>query len=393
MTERLTQLMTLEAERLDIPPTPTADVLGRGRGLRRRRRAGQAVAGLAVVALIGTGVAVLAGGDDQGKAALDPAGPPVAVAAPDLGAVFSIGPTVYLRGGEVQATVDDVVVKSMYYTSAGLLVRHGENSYSDGGGPQRFSLVTDDGVVHPVSVTTEEVVPGVDIDQPYLAYAEVVDGTVDVVVHDVATDEEVARVSVPDATTWGGWSAPPVSLVGDRIYVGTDDVTRVVDWRTGEVSEDASVEPGYPPSVDAGRTTRVSGNDRQVLDAATGEVLLTVPTKARDYAYVVLSPDGRFLKVVSQGDEEMLPPDQASFDVYDVDTGNAVALSGQAYDWTWTPDGQLFNLDDQGALTTCSAETAECTSEEIPLDVLPNSTKGAEDFSDDLVLGNTVRES
>ena len=54
--------------------------------------------------------------------------------------------------------------------------------------------------------------PSTDPDQPYLAYAEEVDGVVQVVVLDVRDESEVARVPVPDAKKWGGWVAPPVAL-------------------------------------------------------------------------------------------------------------------------------------------------------------------------------------
>ena len=43
------------------------------------------------------------------------------------GPVFAVGTTVYLDGGKTKATVDDKAIKSLYYTSAGVLVRHGNN--------------------------------------------------------------------------------------------------------------------------------------------------------------------------------------------------------------------------------------------------------------------------
>ena len=191
MTERLSTLLREEASTLDVPPPPAASVVTRGRSLRRRRRVGAAAAALALVTVVGTGLAMgLDGSGDDGATGVDPAGPSTG-----HGAVFSLGTTVFYDGGTQSATIDDQAIKSTYYTSAGLLVRHGDNNASDGGGPQRFSLVTEDGTVTPVSVVTEEVVPGIDPAQPYLAYAEVVDGEVQVVVHDVATDEEVARRS------------------------------------------------------------------------------------------------------------------------------------------------------------------------------------------------------
>ncbi|MBU1801854.1 MAG: hypothetical protein KKA97_06380, partial [Actinobacteria bacterium] len=86
MTERLTALMTAEADLLDVPPAPTATVLTRGRTLRRRRRGAQLGTGLAALALVaGVGLAVTSGSDDR-RDALDPSGSPSAGAdAPDLG--------------------------------------------------------------------------------------------------------------------------------------------------------------------------------------------------------------------------------------------------------------------------------------------------------------------
>ena len=391
MTERLAQLMAAEADRLDVPPAPTADVLGRGRGLRRRRRAGQVAGGvavLAVLAVVGAG-GVLVSSGDGGRGPVAPAAPSAPGIASAVGAVFSIGPTVYLDGGRVSATVDDVVVKSMYFTSAGVLVRHGDNSNSDGGGPQRFSLVTPDGTVRRVSATTDEVVPGVDVNQPYLAYAVVVDGTVEVVVHDVATDEEVARVAVPDAQEWGGWSAPPVELDGDRVYVGTDDVARVVDWRTGEVTEDPTIEPGPPPEISGGRIARFHDGAGEVIDATSGEVLLRLPVDPMQTSALQVSPDGRYALQLDQvPDADNLP----TFRVFDVDTGDAVTINRPPYGWTWSADDQLFYLDD-GIVTTCSVTTTECTESNPDLAVLPGSRPGQDDYSDDLVMGTELHES
>jgi|GEM_PF-1574696 len=394
MTERLTALMTAEADLLDVPPAPTATVLSRGRTLRRRRRGLQVGTGLAALALVaGVGLAVTSGSDERGDA-LDPSGSPSAGAdAPDLGAVFAIGPDVHLTGVDVVADIDDVTVKSMYYTSAGVLVRHGDNSYSDGGGPQRFSLVTPEGEVNRLSVVTNEVVPGVDTEQSLLAYAEVVDGTVEVVVHDVVADEEVTRIPVPDARKWGGWSAPPVSLVGDDVYVGTDDVARVVDWRTREVREDPSIDPGYPPEVFGGRTLAAAGSATTVVDATSGQVLLSIDSPEDGYTYASLSPDGRYALAMTVpdflGGRDLPEPTQ---EVYGVDTGESAMIEVADGAFGWTPGGDLVSLDGSGVLTTCDTE-GTCSTEQLDLEVLPDSLPGAEDFSDDLVLGNEVRES
>jgi hypothetical protein len=375
MTERLSTLLRDEAAGLDVPAPPAGAVIAQGRSLRRRHRAGFAATGLALVVIVGAGVAIGVGGTgDDGSNAVHPAGPSTG-----HGAVFTVGTTVYLDGGTKTARIDDKAIKSTYYTSAGLLVRHGNNNYSDGGGEQRFSLVTEDGTVHPVSVVTEEVVPGVDPTQPYLAYAEVVGGEVQVVVHDVSTDEEVARVPVPDAKEWGGWSAPPVSLSGDVVYVGTDDVARTVNWRTGEVATTDTIGPGYP-DVSGGRAVEQTGDkpgdQMTVVDVATGEVLLEVD--AGKVGYLKLSPDGRYA---------MADADRKSVDVYDVDAGTHITLDGQSYDYGWSPDGDLFQVKGQHVLT-CSTSTAECTTTDVTI-----PAEGGGVAPDDLRYGNQTYES
>jgi hypothetical protein len=352
VTERLADLMRRAVDDLPVPPAPSADVLQHGRAVRRRRGlAAVGGAAAAVVVVAGIGIAAT-GGRDDGAGKDDPG--PVASASGLSGAVFSIGTTVFLDGGVRSVTIDDKAIKSSYYTSAGLLVRHGNNNYSDGGGPQRFSLVRPDGTVSSVSVVTEETVPGVDGAQPYLAYTEVKDGEVQVVVHDVSNDTEVARVTLPGDFEWGGWSGPPVALSGDMVYVGTDDVVRTVDWRTGVIGQtDVLPPPGY--LVEGGRTVGHAGDDSTVLDVTTGETLLSVP--AGRHGYLTLSPDGEFATLDTG----------KSFDVYNVDSGTHVSFDGAAYDYGWTPEDDLARLDDHHVVT-CSATSGECTtgSDTIP---------------------------
>ncbi len=210
MTERLKQLLGGEADGLPIPPPPTNAVIRQGRGIRRRNRMVVGAAGLAAAVVVGGTALALAPGDDGRDTA-----PDAAAAAPPPGAVYAVGNTVYLDDGAQSLTVDDKAVKSLYYTSAGVLVRQGNNAWSDGGGPQRFSLIAPDGSLSPVSVETEETVHATDPDQPYLAYGQAVDGNLVVFVHDVATDEQVAKVVV--GPTRDGWF--PVSIDGDHVIV------------------------------------------------------------------------------------------------------------------------------------------------------------------------------
>jgi len=349
VTERLTDLLHRAVDDLVIPPAPSTVVISHGRSVRRRRRFSLAT-GAALLAA-GVGVAAIVG-DAPADRGTDPADTTSGL----TGAVFSVGVTVYWDGGAHHTTIDDQAIKSSYFTSVGLLVRHGDNNASDGGGPQRFSLVRPDGTVSPVSVVTEEIVPGVDPTEPYLAYTEVVDGVVQVVVHNVSTDEEVARVPLPGRLEWGGWSGPPVALDGDTVYVGTLDVIRTVDWRTGEMGKVDGLGSGYP-SINGGRTVGRTGDRATVVDVDTGEVLLSVA--AGRHGYLALSPDGRFATLDTG----------RSFDVYDIETGTHTTFEGGSYDYGWTAEDDLARLEHHHVVT-CSPITAECTTgaERIPGD-------------------------
>ncbi len=362
MTDRLAQLLHDEADGLPVPPAPAPAVIARGRGLRTRRRIATGAGALAALALIGTGIALTTSGDD-GRG-VDPVAP--SRSGPDLGAVFSIGTEVYLEGGDVRATIDDGAVKSLFYTSAGVVVRHGDNPYSDGGGKQRFSLVTPDGTVEPVSVETEETYHSTDPTQPILVWAETVRGVVQVVVWDLVGDREVSRTPVPGARS----DFLPVSVSGDQVWLRAGEAGFVVDWRTGEVRpEDGEFDLG---GVAGGRAAVTAEDRSTVVDVATGEVLLDVEPEG-GYSWLQLSPDGRFAKVFVEDDVD---PADAVTTVYDVATGAQVEVPGAGYDWGWTSAGDLVSVDDSGEVTTCDAVSGDCATTTPELDVLPNSLEG-----------------
>jgi hypothetical protein len=385
MTERLNQLLHAEVDRLDVPLPDPGAALAQGRRLRRRRRAAMVGAAAVVLTLVGGTALVVGNGDDD--RALQPAG-----SSPD-GLAFAIGNNVYVEDAAVRATIDDTSVKSLYYTSAGVLVRHGNNPDSDGGGPQRFSLVTPDGAVKPVSVVTEETVHSADPAQPYLAFAEKNGDVTEVVVWNVETDSEEARVALPDGLRWGGWSAPPVSLSGDDVYVGTEDVALVVDWRSGSVTETDAIPPGFP-QVFGGRAE----GDGRVVDATTGETLLQVDGQD---TYLSLSPDGRFAMANTyDGDRPVT--------VYDVASGAHVDIEPASRGYGWSPDGELFTVDGH-ELTTCSPATGECATSDVELVEEPRDSEGVmtkcdasgkctpvgppPDYSGELRLGGMTYES
>ncbi|KAA1425638.1 hypothetical protein [Nocardioides antri] len=346
MTERLRQLLGDEAGVLDVPPPSTDAVLRQGRGLRRRNRLVAGAAGVAAAVVVGGSVVALAG-DGGGKAAPDPSSPTISD-----NAVFSYGNQVFYDGPSHRAEIQDNAVKSLFYTSAGVVVRHGDSSASDGGGPQRFSLVSPDGTVERLGLETEETVHASDVDQQYIAYAEAVDGELQAVVYDVAADVEEARVTVgATAETWF-----PVSIDDETLYVqdGYDNPAYAVDWRSGEVSE-SDIPSVW--NVAAGRVTATVDGESAVVDVATGDVLVSSGSGS-----LVLSPDGRYAALAA-GEEAQVEPDrEVPTQVFDLESGSDVTVFGTPYDWGWTADGDLFQVE-KSQVRTCDTATGECTTE------------------------------
>jgi hypothetical protein len=342
MTERLTDLLTAEAGGLDVPAPPAGDILARGKGVRRRRRLATGAAAVVTAAVVGGAAALTLGGGSSD--------PEVAtVPEPMVGPVFTVDTTVYYGDDLRTAEIDDDAVKSIFYTSAGVLVRHGDNSFSDGGGPQRFSLVAPDGTVSPLGLVTEETVHASDTDQPYVVYGENKDGMLEVVVYDVLADEEAARVVVGE--TEDNWF--PISLDGDTVYVkdGYEGGVFAVDWRSGEATEIDDVSTVW--EAHGGYFGDYRDGKPVVVDVRTGDVVLTGPP----VGYFEISPDGRYAGLVDEEGEG--GGETTEFVVYDIATGESVSIAGYAFDFGWTPDGDLFEVGPD-TVTTCDTATGEC---------------------------------
>lgn len=276
-----------------------------------------------------------------------------------MGAVFAVDDTVYLQGGTVSATLDQTV-QAMYLTSAGVVVRTNKDGASDGGAPFHFSLIAPDGTTIDLGLTIGEVVPATDPSEPYLAYASMHDNAIQAVVVDVTSGEEVARVEVPGTFTWGGWEAPPVALAGSTVYVGNDDVTEMVDWRTGEASTSEVLPGNTVPDISGGNVVVAGGGGTiSVLHASSGSKLLEL--EVGKLTYMDLSPDGRYAKVVDQRK-------RSGFDVYSVSDGSHVALEGQAWNYGWSSDGDLFGVSPDG-VEVCTSGTGDCTTAPLPAGV------------------------
>lgn len=363
MTDRLSTLLRDEADAVRVPPPPTADVLRRGRAVRRRHQAVSTLTALAVVGVV-AGTALVATRDGADRGSEQPAQSPGVL---DTGATFTVGTTLWYDDASRSAPIPDAAVKSLYYTSAGVLVRHGDTSWSDGGGEQRFSLVTPDGEVRPVGVATEEVAHTTDPAQPYLAWTQAVDGVAQVVVHDVAADEEVARVPLPDVDPESFlWT----TLSGDTAYVmASGEPAAEVDWRTGEVA--APSQPVY----DIGGDHADVG--RRIIDLGSGEVLYE---SASPRASVDLSPDGRYVLVSTYRRAGTLSQ------VHDLVEGDATADLAGLQPYSWTAGSRLFNVDDEW-VTTCDPDTGECSGVQAP-----HGANGRA-LQETLKLGGTTYES
>ncbi len=360
MTDRLSALLHEEADLLDVPMPAATETIRAGRRIRRRRTVTRTVAVVAAVACIGTGAAVLVDGPrdaDDPATDVSPSAEGQFLPA-DVGAVFATGDTVYLQAGTVSARMDEVA-QTLYYTSAGLLVRTNKDGASDGGAPFHFALVTSDGTVDRLSLTLGEVVPSTDPRQPYLAYADTASGDVQVVVVDVTTGAEAARVDVPGVADWGGWEAPPVALDGEDVFVSSQSATQVVNWRTGEVTT-SDVVPGGYPDVHGGRAIVRDRKDVRIVNARTGATILTVPTEG-GYTMVRLSPDGRLATVASDP-----MPDTPGVDLYTVDTGEHVRVEdGDPYSSGWTALSQYYSVTQDGVVT-CLSGGPLCHTQPMP---------------------------
>lgn len=359
MTERLAQLLRAEADDVIVPAPPASVVITQGHRLRRRRRVAQVAGGsvLAAVLVVGAVIATTSfdgGPESEGGRGIDPA----TAAYLDHGA-FATGTTVHLGDGGAVDVGEKV--KVIYYTSAGLLVRSGSTPWTDDPGPSHYSLVTPDGTLSRLDIDLGDRVPATDPDQQVMAYADAAgpgSDSWDIVVRDVVTDRELSRTTVEGAFTWGGWEAPPVELDGDVVYVGLDDETPAVDWRTGEITS-TSLDTSTVPSVAGGHVVRSTKRTVDVVDLTTGQRIYSTPNDG--YPYVDLSPDGRFAKVVQQDESE-----GDGFDVVDLSTGDVTTIHQAPWDFGWSPSGSLVSVDlKAGELTTCSAASGACSTSPV----------------------------
>jgi hypothetical protein len=175
-----------------------------------------------------------------------------------------------------------------------------------------------------------------------------------VVVHDVVTDRELARVTVLDHTVKTGWDAPPVSIDGDVVWVRTNPGWTRVNWRTGEVRAVPDTQDTF--ELQNGRYAVQRGNVWEIRSMADESLVGEVRMLQGWYAF--FSPDGRYMR--------SFPNNVTNFDerpdsyVHDLSGGTRFNHADAGYDIGWTPDGHLLVLDGQ-TVRSCEPMSDACS--------------------------------
>jgi hypothetical protein len=333
MPDRLTALLQEQADNVPVPIAPAGDVIALGRSRRRRRRAACIAVGLStlVTAVAIAAVAVPTGNSDN---VLEPAD---VIGLNEWGAV-AVGRDVYVGDAHVRWDED---ITAMYYTSEGVVVR------SNG----EYSMIRADGETSAISIDIPDRIPGFEPDSTRFAYALESGSALEIVVHDAATDKELARVAVPKSATWGGWEAPSVAIDGGVVWMHLDSGWVEADWHTGKYRQVPGTRRTH--ELANGRYAVQSGDTWSIRDMADSSVVGTVDLRRGWYAF--FSPDGRFLRSFPN----MTVPEKWSPEIHDPAAGTKVVLDDPGDDFGWTPEGDLLVVgEDQ--LRVCSATSGKC---------------------------------
>ncbi|MEO7352603.1 MAG: hypothetical protein ABIR34_12470 [Marmoricola sp.] len=357
MPEKLAQLMRDEADAMRVPaPTPET-ILRAGRGVRRRRQLLQATGTLAVLgAVVAAGLTVIPRNSTEltAQQRFDRAAP--AAAYSEYGA-FSAGKVVYVGNHRVKF---DQLIKAIYYTSEGVLVRAGRSAATDSAGPSRYTLIRPDGSVTNVALRMGDRVAGTDPDSPNVAYAAPTGDPErwDMVVMNVVTGKQVASTTVTGKFTWGGWEAPPMDLQGSRMWAHFDDGWLEYDWHTGATR----MVPGTNRTFETAHGRYVVQNRTQwtVHDFVSGDQVSQLRVTPDTYGF--FSPDGRYLRFSDQmaviGEDATKAPRPKFFDVT---TGRTHSISRVAEQYGWTPDGKTLVVDARkDSVTVCNPGSGSC---------------------------------
>jgi hypothetical protein len=362
MTERLSTLLAAEAESIEVPDAQPDLIVRRARAFRLRRRAVRGAVGVAAAAIVAGGVGLVGLGSDSGTpTASAQARFENAAAVPAYGTygAFAAGSTIYIGNHKVHF---EEKIKSIYYTSEGVLIRMGKRAYLDEPGPSHYTLIHPDGTTRQIDLHMGDRVPATDPQSPDIAYLEPTGSRWSFVVVDLRTGREVARKVVDGRFTWGGWEAPPASMSGTRVWGLFDEGWREFDWSTGTTR----LVPGTKGDIlEAAHGRYISGGDNgptlTVADFVTGDTVRTTPSRGEE-TFATFSPDGRFLRIsgyITYNEKGGLAIKPAPSEFLDLQTGKKVTLPGQVYGWT--PDGHTLSVDaKRDRITVCDPRGGSC---------------------------------
>jgi hypothetical protein len=220
-----------------------------------------------------------------------------------------------------------------------VVVRSGDQEDTNSGA-STYTLVTPDGDRIPVDLEVGDRILGFEPDSTHVAYAEPAAGdTWDIVVRDVVTSQELARVGIGGTFTWGGWEAPPVALDGNVVWVHFDDGWTEVTWPEVVVEVSSDTENVY----EVANGHFADWNSRRELwtikEMSDHSTVREIRLDQGWYAF--FSPDGRYLQAFPD-DVRRIP--EVDTKLYDVRTGESRGVPDAAEELGWTPDGHTLEV-------------------------------------------------
>ncbi|RLV50239.1 hypothetical protein D9V37_05850 [Nocardioides mangrovicus] len=277
---------------------------------------------------------------------------------------FSVGRTVFV--GDHRVVFRDRV-RSLLYTSAGVVVHHGRSASADAAGTSRYSLVSPMGSVRDLDLPLDNQLPGTSPSSPLLAYAEpAAASTWRLVVVDVRTGAQHATTTVDGAYSWAGWVAPPVNIDGDHVRVLLD--SGWVEWDMAGDTTRAISRPGLadtPLEAGGGRYVEQHTGRIDIRDFSDGRTVFghALADDGDQVTVDHLSPGGQVVRydetfTVYDEHHQLISSPHGGI-LYDLDRHRRLALGTGP--WGWTPDGRALRVETaKDLVTTCSALLRSC---------------------------------